>query len=208
MTLRKTGRRLGSTWPWAVALLFSTPAGAQPLSHVAVGAQAPDFSLNGADGRNHHLSDYRGKVVILEWTSPACPFTAHQYATGSMQGLQKRAAAQKVIWLSVDTSSLGKPGYLTADSAKARIQKTGAKVTAFLFDNGGAVGRAYGAKTTPAMYVIGKDGRVVYEGAYDDDAGGTEMVRHIYVGEVLNDLKTGKAVATPETRQYGCPVEY
>jgi hypothetical protein len=199
--------RLSWIWLWTLALIFASPALAQPLSHVAVGAVAPEFSLRGADGRIHRLSDYRGKVVVLEWTSPACPFTAHQYAIGSMQTLQRMAASQGAAWLSIDTSEPGRPGYVTPAGAKARVRKLRAKVAAFLFDDG-LIGRAYGARATPAMYVIGKDGRLVYEGAYDDDAGGTGVVHHIYVAEFLEALKTGKAVATPETRQYGCPVEY
>jgi hypothetical protein len=202
-----TVRRLSRIWPWTLALLFAAPTMAQPLSHVAVGAPAPEFSLRGADGHTHRLSDYRGKVVVLEWTSPVCPFTAHQYAIGSMQTLQRMAAAQGAVWLSIDTSRPGRPGYVTPAEAKTRVRKLRAKVAAFLFDDG-AVGRAYGARATPAMYVIGKDGRVLYDGAYDDDAGGTGVVHHTYVAEVLKDLKTGKAVATPESRQYGCPVEY
>jgi peroxiredoxin len=193
----------------AVALaMLARPAFPQALSHVAVGTPAPDFTLQGADGRPHHLSDYRGKVVVLEWTSPACPFTAHAYKIKAMQKIQQQAARQHAVWLSVDTSSPGRPGFLTADQAKARIKSLGAKVSAFLFDNGGAVGRLYGARTTPAMYVVGKDGRVVYEGAFDDDAGGTGVVRHLYVAEALSAVRAGRPVTTPETRQYGCPVEY
>jgi peroxiredoxin len=175
---------------------------------VAVGAPAPDFTLTGAGGQVHHLSDYRGQVVVLEWTSPVCPFTAHAYATKAMQAVQKQAAQQKAVWLSINTSKPGRPGYLTPDQAKARVKTLGARVTAFLFDTGGGTGRLYGAKATPALYVIGKDGRIVYEGAFDDDAAGTGVAHHRYVAEALADLKSGQPVAAPETRQYGCPVEY
>jgi peroxiredoxin len=192
----------------ATLVLLATPALPQALSHLTVGAPAPDFALPGADGASHRLSDYRGSVVVLEWTSPVCPFTAHQYGIKAMQAAQKQAARQKVIWLSINTSSPGRPGYLSSDQAKARIEKTGAHITGFLFDTGGKVGRQYGAKTTPVLYIIGKDGRLAYQGAFDDDAGGTGIVHHRYVNEALTDLKAGKAIATPETRQYGCPVEY
>ncbi len=189
-------------------VLLATPALSQALSHLTVGAPAPDFTLTGADGQPHRLSDYRGKVVVLEWTSPACPFTAHQYAIKAMQAAQKQAARQKAVWISINTSSPGRPGYLTADQAKARIEKTGARITDFLFDTGGKVGRQYGAKTTPVLYIIGQDGRLAYQGAFDDDTAGTGVVHHRYVDEALANLKAGKAIATPESRQYGCPVEY
>jgi peroxiredoxin len=192
----------------ATLAMLATPAFPQALSQVAVGAPAPDFALAGADGQTHRLSDYRGKVVVLEWTSPVCPFTAHAYKTKAMQKVQTQAAGQRAVWLSVNTSSPGRPGFLTKDQASARIKTLGAKVKAFLFDTGGVVGRLYGARATPALYVVGKDGRVVYEGAFDDDAGGTGVVRHIYVAEALAALRAGRPVTTPETRQYGCPVEY
>jgi peroxiredoxin len=192
----------------AALVLLATPALPQALSHLTVGAPAPDFTLPGDDGASHRLSDYRGKVVVLEWTSPVCPFTAHQYAIKAMQGAQKQAARQKAVWISINTSSPGRPGYLTSEQAKARVEKTSAQVTDFLFDTGGKVGRQYGAKTTPVLYIVGKGGRLVYQGAFDDDAGGTGIVRHRYVDEALTNLKAGKAVTTPETRQYGCPVEY
>ena len=102
----------------------------------------------------------------------------------------------------------GKPGYLTASKAKARIKSTGAKVTAFLFDNGGKAGRLYGARTTPGAYVIGKDGQLLYQGAVDDDDRALGEVHHNYVTEALADIAAHRPVAVPETRQYGCPVEY
>jgi peroxiredoxin len=192
----------------AAGWLGSSLAGlAQPLSHVAVGAPAPDFTLRGADGAVHRLSDYRGKIVFLNWTSPVCPFTAHQYATHAMQDLQARVAKDGAVWLAINTSKPGRPGYLTADQAKARLAKLQARVTAFLFDDG-QVGRTYGARATPAIYVIDKTGRVAYEGAFDDDAGGTGVVRHVYGRDALNALRAGKPVATPQTQQAGCPVEY
>lgn len=178
-----------------------------PLSHVAIGQAPPDFNLLGSDGRRHRLSDYRGKVVVLEWTSPACPFTAAKYASGQMQDSQKAAARQKVVWLSINTSAPDRPGYLAPAAAKSRVAKLGAKVTAFLFDDG-RTGRAYGAKTTPAAYIIGRNGKLAYEGAVDDDDTARGEVKHNYITEALADITAGRPVATPETRQYGCPVEY
>jgi hypothetical protein len=181
--------------------------GFQPLSHVTIGQAAPDFTLMGSDGRQHKLSDYRGKVVVLEWTSSACPFTAAKYKSGQIQDTQKAAARQHVVWLSINTSHPGQPGYLTPAQAKARIGQIGAKVTAFLLDDG-KTGRAYGAKDTPAGYVIGRTGQVLYQGAFDDDDMARGEIHHNYVTEALDDIAAGHPVAVPQTRQYGCPVEY
>lgn len=190
----------------AVALAGHAALG-QALGHLTVGAIAPDFSLQGADGHRHQLSDYRGKVVVLNWTSPVCPFTAHQYDTHAMQKLQRQAASQGAVWLAINTSKPGRPGFLTPVQAKARLGKLKAHVTAFLFDDG-AVGRLYGARDTPTIYVIGKDGRLDYQGAFDDDSAGTGVVHHVYGAEALSDLKAGKPIKVAETRQVGCPVEY
>jgi hypothetical protein len=178
-----------------------------PLSHVAIGQTAPDFNLMGSDGRMHRLSDYRGKVVVLEWTSPACPFTAAKYKSGEIQDAQKVAARQRVVWLSINTSQPGRPGFLTPAQAQARVKEIGAKVTAFLFD-ASPTGRAYGAKYTPSGYVIGKNGKLLYQGAFDDDDLFRGEVRHNYVTEALEDIAAGRPVKTPETRGTGCPIEY
>src|SRR5271167_353624 len=118
----------------ATSLSGSAFAYADALSRVNVGAPAPAFSAKGADGRLHRLSDYAGKLVVLEWTSPVCPFTAIKYRSGAMQALQKYAASQHVVWLSIDSAAPGKAGYLTAAAARARIAATQAAVTAILFD--------------------------------------------------------------------------
>jgi hypothetical protein len=178
-----------------------------PLSYVAIGQAAPDFNLMGSDGRRHRLSDYHGKVVVLEWTSPACPFTAARYKSGELQDAQKAAARQKVVWLSINTSAPGRPGFLTPVQAKARVATIGAKVTAFLLDDS-ATGRAYGAKYTPTGYVIGRNGKLLYQGAFDDDDMGRGQIHHNYVTEALDDIAAGRPVKTPETRGAGCPVEY
>jgi hypothetical protein len=179
----------------------------QPLSHVIIGKTTPDFDLMGADGRRHRLSEYRGKIVVLVWTSPVCPFTAAKYKSGQLQTAQKAAARQKVIWLSINTSHPGQPGYLTPAKAEARVKETGAKVTAFLLDDGKA-GRAYGAKTTPAGYIIGRKGELLYQGAFDDDDMARGEIHHNYVTEALDDIAAHRPVAVSQTRQYGCPVEY
>jgi hypothetical protein len=180
----------------------------EPLHYVDIGQTAPGFSALGADGKRHSLSDYAGKVVVLEWTSPACQFTAAKYKSGTMQALQRRAAKDGFVWLSVDTGRPGKPSYLTPAQARARVAKLKAKVTGFLFDIDGKIGRAYGAKTTPSFFIIGKDGKLAYQGAIDDDWGGPGTKGKKYVADALDDLAAGRAVRTPKTRQWGCEVNY
>jgi len=162
----------------------------------------------GADGRAHSLSDYAGKLVVLEWTSPVCPFTALKYDSGAMQALQRLAARRGVSWLSIDTAAPGRPGYLTPQAARTRIAKIHAKVTAFLSDPDGAIGRSYGAKATPSFFVIDAAGRLAYQGAMtaraaDGAAKGPDLVE-----AAIDDLQAGRPVRTPETEPYGCAVEY
>jgi peroxiredoxin len=194
--------------PLAGALAFARAATAQPLAHLNVGAPAPAFSAPGADGRTHSLGDYRGKVVVLEWTNPACPFTAEKYRTGAIQRLQRSAAKQGFVWLSVVTGAKGKPSYLTPAQARARVAKLHAKVTTFLFDRDGRVGRAYGAKTTPSFFIVDQKGRLAYQGAIDADGDASGKDTRSYVQAALDDLAAGRAVRTPATRPYGCEVTY
>jgi hypothetical protein len=192
----------------ALALFGPGSAAAAPLGRVDIGARAPAFSAKGADGRRHRLSDYAGKVVVLEWTSPACPFTQMKYAGGAMQALQAKAAAQGVAWLSIDTAAPDRAGYLTAAAARARVAKTHAKITAFLFDVDGHIGRAYGARTTPSFFIVGRDGKLAYQGAMDDAPGGEAASSGDFVKAALDDVAAGRPVTTAETAPYGCAVEY
>lgn len=203
------GRGLKAWAPAALALTLSVAAWAsQPLGRIEIGAPAPDFVALGSDGRQHHLADYAGKIVVLEWTSPVCPYTALKYRNGLMQALQRRALGEGVVWLSIDTAGVDRPGFLSPQAARARVAQTRARVSAFLFDVDGQIGRAYGARTTPSIYVIGTDGRLVYQGALDDHPGRKTLGGLNYVAATLDDLRSGRAVGTPETRPYGCPLEY
>ena len=180
----------------------------EALSHVEIGAPAPAFSAIGADGRSHALSAFAGKIVVLEWTSPACPYTGMKYQDGAMQALQRRARDQGVIWIAIDTAAPDRPGYLTPAAMRARMAKTGMHVAAFLSDPDGHIGREYGAKTTPEIYVIGRDGRLAYQGAVDDNPAAELPGGPSYVGAAIAALRAGKPVETPETVPYGCAVEY
>jgi AhpC/TSA family len=166
------------------------------------------FSARGADGQEHRLSDYTGKLVVLEWTSPVCPFTAMKYKSGVMQALQKYAASQRVVWLSIDTAAPGRAGYLTAAAARARLAETKAHVTAFLFDPDGRIGRSYGAKTTPSFFLIDRSGKLAYEGAINEDIYDNRPDGGDYIRPALDDLIAGRPVKVPETQPQGCAIEY
>ena len=125
-----------------------------------------------------------------------------------MQALQRRAARQHVVWISIDTAAPDRPGYLTADAVMMRLRKLGAKPAVFLFDPDGRIARSYGARTTPGMYVIGADGRLAYQGALDDDPQRDRPGSSDYVGAALDDLRLKRGVRVAETRPYGCAVEY
>jgi hypothetical protein len=199
----------------AVAACFVFAAGSmaaqtvsQTFGHVEIGERAPNFVLTGSDGKSHALTDYPGKIVVLEWTSPVCNYTKAKYASGEMQGLQRKAAAKGVVWLSVNTANTGRPGYLSPAKAKARVSSTHAKVTAFLLDADTRVGRLYGAKSTPSFFIIGPNGLLAYQGAIDDDVYANGHPTRNYVQEALDALTAGRSPAVTETRPYGCSVDY
>ena len=178
------------------------------LGRVDIGAPAPLFTAPGADGAQHSLRDYLGSLVVLEWTNPVCPFTAVKYQNGSMQALQRYATSKKIVWLSIDTSARGRAGFLTPAAARARIAKTRATITAFLFDVDGKIARSYGAKTTPSFFVIDRDGRLAYQGAMDEQVFADDAPGREYVKVALDDLIAGRRVQAAETQPQGCAVEY
>jgi peroxiredoxin len=183
-------------------------AHAEGFGRVEIGASAPDFTAPGADGQMHHLADYAGKVVVLEWTSPVCPFTAAKYKSGAMQALQRYAAAHHMIWLSIDTAAANRLGYLTASAARSRVAKTHAKITAFLFDPDGHIGRLYGARVTPSFFIVDRDGRLVYQGDMDDASLGEPGSGRRFVRSALEALAAGQSVGESETEPHGCAIEY
>jgi peroxiredoxin len=181
------------------------------LAEVQVGKEAPDFVLTDTNGKTHHLSDYKGKYVVLEWYQPDCPFVRKHYNSGNMQALQKEYVSKGVVWLSIDSSAAGQEGNYPPDRLNQIATKTGSIRTALLLDADGKVGHLYGAKTTPDMYIINPQGILVYQGAIDDkpstDLGDVRTARN-YVKTALNAVMAGQSVATTSTRPYGCSVKY
>lgn len=189
------------------ALTLSSPADAA----VATGSKAPSFSLVDATGKSRSLSEFAGKTVVLEWTNHECPFVKKHYETGNMQTLQKTAAGDGVVWLSIVSSAAGKQGYVDGAKALELTKTRAAAPAAVLLDPKGEVGKLFGAKTTPHMYVINAKGEIAYQGAIDDNpAREPETVKTArnYVTEALAAVKAGKAAPVAATQPYGCTIKY
>jgi hypothetical protein len=178
---------------------------------LAAGMKAPDFSSNDIEEKVHRLSDYKGKYVVLEWVNHGCPFVRKHYDSRNMQSLQKEMAEKGVIWLSVCSSAKGKQGYYSAGQWKKVSRDKGMRSTAILPDELGTIGKLYGAKTTPHMFVIAPDGNLIYRGAIDDrpttdleDVPGAKN----HVRAALDEAMAGRKVSIPQTQSYGCSVKY
>jgi peroxiredoxin len=191
----------------AVACMAAVPASAQP----SPGQPAPDFTLTSIDGKPVKLSDFRGRYVVLEWNNPHCPFVVKHYGSGNMQSLQKRFTADNVAWLVINSTNRNHSEYM-APAAKAKwIREQGAAATAVLEDADGTVGRAFGARATPHMYVVDPKGALVYAGAIDDKRSANPAdikTATNYVAQALTELRAGKPVSTPSTTAYGCSIKY
>lgn len=194
----------------AVAVLTAAGAAAAQGTAPAINQPAPNFTAPGADGRTHSLSQYRGKTVVLEWTNHECPYVKKHYS-GAMQALQRDATREGVVWLSIVSSAPGEQGHITGAQAKQLTASRKASPTAVLLDPSGAVGRLYGAKTTPHMFVINQQGRLIYAGGIDDVP--SKKVEDLQrakplVRLALADVKAGRPVAISSSRPYGCGVKY
>lgn len=191
-----------------VASLYFATADSQKAK---VGEMAPDFTLTSSDGNTHSLSDFKGKYVVLEWVNYGCPFVKKHYESNNMQTLQKEFTGKEVVWLSICSSAEGKQGYFEGDELKKEIKNQKANCTAYLIDADGKVGKMYQAKTTPHMYVVGPEGKLIYAGAIDDKKSvDTEDVKTAknYVKAALMEAMAGKEVSTSSTKSYGCSVKY
>lgn len=189
-------------------LLFAAfPASATP----AIGDAAPDISAVDTNGNPFKLSDHKGKIVVLEWTNHQCPFVMKHYGTGNMQATQKTATEKGVEWISIVSSAEGRQGFTTAEEANAIVKDNGAHPSAKILDASGEIGKAYGAQTTPHMFVINAEGNLAYAGAIDDNSSPNPKTvegAKNYVLAAIDDLKAGKTVEVSQSQPYGCAVKY
>lgn len=178
---------------------------------LAISQPAPKFSLTGSDGKNYSLADFAGKWVVLEWINLDCPFVKKHYNSKNMQTLQKTYTEKGVVWLSICSSAPEKQGYFNGDALAANLKEAGLNAKAYLIDADGKVGKSYGAKTTPHMFVINPKGVLVYAGAIDDKPS-TKLEdiegANNYVTSALNAGMTGEVILVSSTPSYGCPVKY
>ncbi len=193
----------------ALGLTFGLAAQAKVAE---VGQPAPNFTLTDIDGQTHRLSDYQGKIVILEWVNPLCPIVHKHYnASGNIPRLQKTYTGDGVIWLSINSAAPGKQGDFDPAQVKAWMQKVHWAGTDYFRDRNGEVGHLYGAKTTPHMFIINRAGTLVYAGGIDSipSSDPADIARATnYVVAAMNDIMAGKPVADSDTHPYGCSVKY
>jgi len=193
---------------------FALSAFALALSAQAapsVGQPAPDFTLKDAAGKTVKLSDYRGKHVVLEWTNPGCPYVQKHYNSGNMPATQQEAVGKGVVWLAINSTEKSAYDYLEPARLVAWQQERKAQPSAVLMDEEGVAGKAYGARTTPHMYIVDPQGRLVYAGGIDsipssDPADIKKAVN--YVRQGLNEALAGRPISQAVTRAYGCSIKY
>ena len=188
-----------------VSLLATAHAAVEP------GKPAPDFALTGIDGKTVKLSQFRGKYVVLEWFNSECPFVQKHYESGNMQKLQQTYIGKDVVWLVINSTNPDHSNY--RDSARSRqiMSDWKGKPSALLLDPEGSVGQAYGARTTPHMYIVNPQGKLVFMGGIDDKPSFSQ--RDIpdaknYVAAALDELLSGQQASEADTRPYGCSVKY
>ena len=190
-----------------LALAAATSAQAVAI----VGQPAPAFKAIDTSGKTVSLADFKGKTVVLEWMNPGCPFVQKHYGAGNMQATQKEALAKGAVWLSVNSTAVDAGDYMKPADLAAWVREHQAQPTATLMDADGKLGRAYGARTTPHMFVIDPQGRLAYAGAIDSQASARrEDIASAtnYVKAAVGAVTAGQAVGTAVTPSYGCSIKY
>jgi len=192
-------------------IVASLVALAAPALAAEVGQPAPDFTLTDLDGKVHKLSDHKGKIVVLEWFNPGCPYVVAAHTRGSLVDTAARQSKDGVVWLAVNSGAPGKQGH-GVETNRAAV-KAWSMPNPVLLDESGSVGKAYGATNTPHMFVVGKDGKLAYKGAIDNSPDGERGspqggVLVEYVSAAIADLSSGRPVRTTQTKAYGCGVKY
>ena len=194
-----------------IALMSLALVAGSASAALRVGEPAPDFEGADTKGKTHRLTDYRGKTLVLEWTNHDCPYVRKHYGSGNMQAQQREAAEQGVVWLSVISSAPGKQGNVSPARADELTESREASPLAVILDPSGGIGHAYGAKTTPHMYIVDESGKLIYMGGIDSiaTADANDIPRATqYVRAALREMADGKPVSNPVTRPYGCSVKY
>lgn len=202
-------RRATLAIPLGAVLMPALPRLAQAAP--VIGAPAPDFAAPDQDGTMRRLADFRGKVVVLEWTNHDCPFVRKHYGSNNMQALQKQAAERGLVWLSVISSPPGEQGHVDGAGARRLTTERGAAPAAVLLDPESRMARAYGATTTPHMYVIDGEGLLRYMGGIDSIA--SNRAEDVPKAEPLARnamlaVADGRPVERAVTRNYGCAIKY
>lgn len=185
--------------------------GGEAVASAANGEPAPAFSVQDATGQTRSLNEFHGRTIVLEWTNYGCPYVRKHYNSGNMQSLQRDATEDGVVWLQVISSAPGEQGHLDGPGAAARVRADNASPTATLLDPSGVMGRAYGARNTPHMFIINAEGVLVYQGAIDDRPSARPETldgAHNYVRAALEDIAAGRPVREARTTPYGCSVKY
>jgi len=193
-----------------LSVLAATLAFTAAAFAVEIGKPAPDFTGTDINGKTVKLSDYKGRIVVIESYNSDCPFCNNHYKSGAMQELQRNLAAKGVVWLIVDSVSKDNFSYRTPEQARAEMATEKVTATAWLDDHTGAIGHLYDMKTTPHMFVINKDGTLAYDGAIDNRPApsGDPRTAKNYVSAAVDELLAGKPVTVAQTKPYGCGVHY
>ena len=199
--------------PFIAACSIAALASFLPAAHAvpSVGQAAPDFTLNDADGKAVKLSDFRGRHVVLEWTNPGCPYVRKHYDSGNMPATQREAVGKGVVWLSINSTEKGSYEYMEPGKLVAWQKERNSAPTHVLLDEEGTTGRAFGARTTPHMYIVDPQGRLVYAGGIDSipSSNPADIQRATnYVKQGLSEALAGKPITAATTRPYGCSVKY
>jgi peroxiredoxin len=191
-------------------VLLAAMAVAASTFAVEVGTPAPDFTGTDINGKTIKLSDYKGKIVVIESYNSNCPFCMNHYKTGAMQELQKVLEAKGVVWLMVDSVNMKNFSYRTPEQARKESADLKIAATAWIDDNSGTIGHLYDMKTTPHTFVVAADGTLVYDGAIDNRPApfGDPRTAKNYVSAAVNELLAGKPVTVSQTKPYGCGVHY
>lgn len=199
------------TWMMSMVMAAGLLAAGAAAAQAVVGQTAPTFSARDTSGKPVSLADYKGKHVVLEWVNPGCPFVQKHYDSGNLPATQQSATVKGVVWLAVSSTARDSRDHQAPAELASWMKSKGSVPTATLMDEDGKVGRAYGARTTPHLYLIDPQGKLIYAGAIDSipSANPADIKSATnYVNQALGEALAGKAVSQANTRAYGCSVKY